>query len=84
MVQLLGLDNVYIISFAGQRMEQHYKQHMVGFCRDAGLRSDHCKFLRDKTGPGGKALHAVRLDTARFIDDQLEVLQDAWKGPRFC
>jgi hypothetical protein len=63
MVQLLGPDNVYINNFVGRMMEQHYKQRMVCFCRDTGLRPDHCNF-RDDTLPGGKGEHALRLEIA--------------------
>ena len=76
MVQILGPETVYIISFVGRRMEQHYNQQLVVVCRGTGLRPDHCKFLRDKTGPGGKGKHAIRLEITEVIDDQLEVLQD--------
>ena len=50
------------------------------FGRGTGLRPDLCKVLRDKTGPGGKGDHTVRLEITEFIDDQLEVVQDVRKA----
>ena len=79
MVQFFGPDNVYIISSAGRR---HYKQHIIwlAFCRDTGLPRDHCKFIHQKTGPGAKGEHAVRLKITEFMDDQLVVLQNVQRA----
>jgi hypothetical protein len=78
LVNRIGAENVFIVSKVGHHGERTWATvlQQSGFYTVTGIRQANVHWVRDRTGPRGKAQMVQQLNLTHFVDDHSDVLCD--------